>query len=145
MSGQEKIQSVMIHILSEGVRGCGTSLEMRHLLHCFHPLSSLAPSQAESVRILLDAFQKAPSSFEDCIGLARKQFEEHYHNMIAQMVFTFPPDYKTSEGQPFWSGPKRCPKPITFDPSDVSGVYEHRYTHVSAQYDALITSQHMIN
>ena len=113
---------------------------MRRLLNCFHPLSSPTPSQAESVRILLDAFQKGPSSFDDCIGLARKQFEEHYHNMIAQMVFTFPPDYKTSEGQPFWSGPKRCPKPIKFDPSDVSGVYVHRHTHVSAQFDALINS-----
>lgn len=81
-------------------------------------LSQDSMQSAESVRILLDAFQKGPSSFDDCIGLARKQFEEHYHNMIAQMVFTFPPDYKTSEGQPFWSGPKRCPKPIKFDPSD---------------------------
>ena len=26
----------------------------------------------------------------------------------------------TSSGQPFWSGPKRCPKPIIFDPTEVS-------------------------
>ena len=26
----------------------------------------------------------------------------------------------TSSGQPFWSGPKRCPKPLVFDPCDVS-------------------------
>ena len=25
---------------------------------------------------------------------------------------------KTSTGQPFWSGPKRCPKALDFDPED---------------------------
>ena len=84
------------------------------------------------MRILVEAFNKAPSSFEDCIALARKQFEEHYHNVIAQMVFTFPPDYKTTEGQPFWSGPKRCPKPITYDLTDVSSVRMHMVLQFSA-------------
>ena len=26
----------------------------------------------------------------------------------------------TSSGQPFWSGPKRCPHPVEFDPCEVS-------------------------
>lgn len=30
-------------------------------------------------------------------------------------MFNFPPDQTTSSGQPFWSGPKRCPQPLTFD------------------------------
>lgn len=30
----------------------------------------------------------------------------------------FPADHKDKEGQPFWSGPKRCPSPITFNEKD---------------------------
>jgi ubiquitin-activating enzyme E1 len=30
----------------------------------------------------------------------------------------FPPDAKTKEGSPFWSGPKRCPSPIEFSVED---------------------------
>ena len=69
-------------------------------------------------------------------------FEEHYHNMIAQMLHVFPADYLTKEGALFWSGPKRCPKVAKFDRDDVSwvfcdlyisflvGVYVHTYVTV---------------
>lgn len=42
-------------------------------------------------------------------------FQEQYSNQIRQLLFNFPPDQLTSTGQSFWSGPKRCPDPITFD------------------------------
>ena len=29
----------------------------------------------------------------------------------------------TSNGLPFWSGSKRCPHPLTFDPNNVSSVW----------------------
>jgi ubiquitin-activating enzyme E1 len=29
-----------------------------------------------------------------------------------------PSDQVTSSGQPFWSGPKKCPKPLDFDPNN---------------------------
>lgn len=35
-----------------------------------------------------------------------------------QLIHCFPPDHKTDQGQPFWSGPKRCPEPIKFNPAD---------------------------
>lgn len=59
-----------------------------------------------------------PHNFEDCVKWARNHFEEQYHNQIAQLLFNFPPDQLTSNGQLFWSGPKRCPKPIKFNPDD---------------------------
>ena len=34
------------------------------------------------------------------------------------MVHSFPADHKTENGQPFWSGPKRCPNPEKFNPND---------------------------
>lgn len=51
----------------------------------------------------------------DCVKWARIHFQEQYSNQISQLLFNFPPNQQTSSGQPFWSGPKRCPEAITFD------------------------------
>ncbi|KAI0732993.1 ubiquitin activating enzyme [Fomitopsis betulina] len=59
-----------------------------------------------------------PLTFEECIIWARLQFEERYNNAIRQLLFSLPKDAVTSTGQPFWSGPKRAPDPLTFDSND---------------------------
>lgn len=59
-----------------------------------------------------------PESYEDCIKWARLQFEKQYNNAIQQLLYNFPKDAKTSTGQPFWSGPKRAPDPLKFDPNN---------------------------
>lgn len=59
-----------------------------------------------------------PESFDDCVEWARKQFEKQYNNAIQQLLYNFPKDSKTSSGQPFWSGPKRAPDPLQFDPNN---------------------------
>lgn len=46
---------------------------------------------------------------------ARFHFEENFSSQIKQLLFNFPKDQVTSTGQPFWSGPKRCPEPSVFD------------------------------
>ncbi|XP_063225748.1 ubiquitin-like modifier-activating enzyme 1 [Bacillus rossius redtenbacheri] len=56
-----------------------------------------------------------PYSFEDCITWARCHWQEQFNDQIRQLLFNFPPDQLTSSNQPFWSGPKRCPKPLVFD------------------------------
>lgn len=61
-----------------------------------------------------------PISFDACIAWARLKFEENYNNNIRQLLFSLPEDAVTSSGQPFWSGPKRAPKALTFDLKDVS-------------------------
>jgi ubiquitin-activating enzyme E1 len=63
-------------------------------------------------RALID---ERPHSFVDCVKWARFHFEENFSNQIKQLLFNFPRDQQTSGGQPFWSGPKRCPDPIMFD------------------------------
>lgn len=45
-------------------------------------------------------------------------WENQYSNQIKQLLYNFPPDQQTTSGAPFWSGPKRCPEPLEFDPSD---------------------------
>lgn len=68
---------------------------------------------------IMDGIRKsvteAPTSFDDCIEWARMHFEDQFTNQIKQLLFNFPPDQTTSSGLAFWSGPKRCPKPIAFD------------------------------
>lgn len=67
----------------------------------------------ETVRkVLVD---NKPSSFEDCVVYARNLWQDNYSNNIQQLLYNFPPDQVTSSGAPFWSGPKRCPHPLTFD------------------------------
>lgn len=38
--------------------------------------------------------------------------------MIAQLLYSFPLDHKTESGQYFWSGPKRPPQVIEYNPKD---------------------------
>jgi len=63
-----------------------------------------------------------PKNFEDCIAWARLLFQELFHNTIKQLLYNFPPDQQTTSGQPFWSGPKRCPHPLMFDPIDETHI-----------------------
>ncbi len=65
-------------------------------------------------KILVD---ERPANFEECVNWARLFFQELFHNQIAQLLFNFPADQTTSSGALFWSGPKRCPKPLDFDPA----------------------------
>ncbi|XP_054164273.1 ubiquitin-like modifier-activating enzyme 1 isoform X2 [Oppia nitens] len=70
----------------------------------------------ESVKRALG--EDRPQNFQDCIKWARLNFEEQYVNQIKQLLYNFPPDSLTNSGVPFWSGPKRCPHPLVFDPNN---------------------------
>eukprot|EP00184_Porphyridium_aerugineum_P006310 CAMPEP_0184706368 /NCGR_PEP_ID=MMETSP0313-20130426/36723_1 /TAXON_ID=2792 /ORGANISM="Porphyridium aerugineum, Strain SAG 1380-2" /LENGTH=1155 /DNA_ID=CAMNT_0027167921 /DNA_START=364 /DNA_END=3832 /DNA_ORIENTATION=+ len=65
-----------------------------------------------------DAVVVRPHSFDDCVVWARLTFEELFSSSIRQLLHVFPPDMLDSNGIPFWSGTKRAPKPVTFDPND---------------------------
>lgn len=68
-------------------------------------------------RLLSSLITERPRNFADCVRWARLRFQELFHNQILQLLYNFPSDSLTSSGQPFWSGPKRAPHPIEFDPS----------------------------
>eukprot|EP01111_Echinosteliopsis_oligospora_P018356 TRINITY_DN8368_c0_g1_i1.p1 TRINITY_DN8368_c0_g1~~TRINITY_DN8368_c0_g1_i1.p1 ORF type:complete len:1024 (-),score=345.47 TRINITY_DN8368_c0_g1_i1:36-3107(-) len=59
-----------------------------------------------------------PYNFDQCIIWARLKFEEMFTNQIQQLLHNFPKDMVTSNGAPFWSGPKRAPTPLKFNPED---------------------------
>lgn len=70
-----------------------------------------------------------PLTFEECIAWARLQFEDKFANDIKQLLASLPRDAVTSTGQPFWSGPKRAPDPLTFDPEEVRSSVLMRAMH----------------
>ncbi|CAL5060894.1 unnamed protein product [Urochloa decumbens] len=62
-------------------------------------------------------------TFEDSITWARLRFEDYFSNRVKQLTFTFPEDASTSMGAPFWSAPKRFPRPLQFSATDSSHVH----------------------
>ncbi|VDN08050.1 unnamed protein product [Thelazia callipaeda] len=59
-----------------------------------------------------------PNRPEDCIIWARKNFQEFFHNAIAQLLYMFPSDQVTEQGVKFWSGSKRCPHVLDFNQNE---------------------------
>lgn len=48
------------------------------------------------------------------------KFYSNYRNNIKQLLYTYPLDAKTKNGDPFWKLPKRPPTAIEqFDPEDI--------------------------
>ena len=75
-------------------------------------------------------------SVEDCIKWARIQFENQFNNAIQQLLYNFPKDSTTTTGTPFWSGPKRAPDALKFDPDNkfhwgfiVAGANLHAFNY----------------
>ncbi|CAN9512024.1 unnamed protein product [Ophioblennius macclurei] len=67
-----------------------------------------------------EAGGQRPRSWEDCVSWARCKWETLYNNDIRQLLHCFPPEEVTESGLPFWSGTKRCPHPLTFDPNNTT-------------------------
>ena len=62
---------------------------------------------------------KGPKNFDDCIDYAIAKFYKYYRDDVMQLLYTYPLDAKTKNGEPFWRLPKRPPTPIAkFDPED---------------------------
>jgi len=78
--------------------------------------STLQLSKLKRIRRLSEL--RAAGTFEKCIIFAVMELQDKFHDTIAQLLHTFPVDHITSEGTLFWSGPKRAPAPIRFDPDD---------------------------
>uniref|UniRef100_A0A7N0VEH5 E1 ubiquitin-activating enzyme n=1 Tax=Kalanchoe fedtschenkoi TaxID=63787 RepID=A0A7N0VEH5_KALFE len=61
--------------------------------------------------------------FQDCITWARLKFEDYFADRVKQLTYTFPEDATTSTGAPFWSPPKRFPRPLQFSVDDPSHLH----------------------
>jgi ubiquitin-activating enzyme E1 len=100
----EQIQAASTYVADP--QGC---LEKIMVLPGQQPLDALSVLKTVLVT-------QRPRSFQDCLQWAREQFEDMFVNQIKQLLHNFPPEQKTQSGTPFWSGTKRCPHPLQFDP-----------------------------
>ncbi|XP_068014108.1 ubiquitin-like modifier-activating enzyme 7 [Melanerpes formicivorus] len=64
------------------------------------------------------SLQERPQNWQDCVHWAHRHWQSCYHNAIAQLLHTFPPEHESSPGVPFWTGDRICPHPLTFDPDN---------------------------
>ncbi|XP_075369861.1 ubiquitin-like modifier-activating enzyme 7 isoform X1 [Mycteria americana] len=75
-----------------------------------------------------------PRDWQDCVRWAHRHWQSRYHDAIAQLLHTFPPEHETSPGVPFWVGDRSCPHPLTFDPNnDTHLEYILAAAHLFAQ------------
>ncbi|XP_013924940.1 PREDICTED: ubiquitin-like modifier-activating enzyme 1 [Thamnophis sirtalis] len=69
----------------------------------------------ERLNLVKMSLQEQPQCWRDCVAWARKLWERLFCHDILQLLYNFPPEYKTSSGFPFWSGSNRCPHQLQFD------------------------------
>lgn len=74
--------------------------------------------QPDQIKQIHSNLVDRPLGFDQCIAWARLKFEEDYASEIKQLLHSLPRDLVTKEGVPFWSGPKRAPNPIAFNPDN---------------------------
>jgi ubiquitin-activating enzyme E1 len=63
---------------------------------------------------------KATVDFSACVQLARDKFDALFDHSIRDLMSMFPKDHLDTHGQPFWSGPKRAPDHLVFNPDEPS-------------------------
>uniref|UniRef100_A0A5K4EB59 Putative clathrin coat associated protein ap-50 n=1 Tax=Schistosoma mansoni TaxID=6183 RepID=A0A5K4EB59_SCHMA len=59
-----------------------------------------------------------PSTWNECLYLARDKFQHYFNHKARQLLHSFPIDTKLSDGSPFWQFPKRPPKSIEYSITD---------------------------
>ncbi|BAP70831.1 ubiquitin-activating enzyme E1 1 [Kluyveromyces marxianus] len=82
-----------------------------------------APDAKGILESISDCLNNRPYNFEDCVKWARLEFEKKFNHDIKQLLYNFPKDATTSNGDPFWSGPKRAPEPLEFDINNPDHFY----------------------
>ncbi|ACO62884.1 predicted protein, partial [Micromonas commoda] len=73
-------------------------------------------------RIHAGLVSERPYEYSHCVSWAAARFREYFALLPNTMLKNFPPGQRTRDGSPFWSGTKRVPAPIAFDPNTPSHV-----------------------
>ena len=76
--------------------------------------STTAGTKSSLEKIANAIAMKKSADYAACVAQAKSKFNDYYDHSIRDLLSIFPKDHKDKEGSPFWSGPKRCPSPVTF-------------------------------
>jgi hypothetical protein len=83
---------------------------------------STAGLEERHLREALAALKKVPTTFDDCVQYARAKFDKFFVHDIEDLLHVYPPERLNADGAPFWSLPKRAPKPLRFDTTNKTHV-----------------------
>ncbi|XP_055389044.1 ubiquitin-like modifier-activating enzyme 1, partial [Condylostylus longicornis] len=84
---------------------------------CSEGTTATQRERLEKIHDLLATLKGGPT-MAICVSKAVALFVNYFDHQIAQLLHTFPLDHLTSGGLPFWSGPKRPPQRLQFNPND---------------------------
>ncbi|UKJ90616.2 ubiquitin-activating enzyme E1 [Theileria orientalis] len=74
---------------------------------------------SERLELILSVLKAMGSNTKhELLKISAELFNNFFVNEIRQLLHSFPPDHLMSDGQKFWSPPKRCPTPLKFDTRD---------------------------
>lgn len=75
------------------------------------------PAAASVVLQQVDAALRTwPKTEDDCIRRARLLYHEFFTETFHQLLYNIPLDKRNEDGTPFWSGAKKPPTPLSFQP-----------------------------
>jgi ubiquitin-activating enzyme E1 len=89
---------------------------------CINEMSSIEKSEALTDINLFTVKYNTHKDITKCAEWAVDMFMDNYCNNIKLLITTFPPDHEVTPGVKFWSGGKRCPKPIEFDINNMTHI-----------------------
>eukprot|EP00792_Barthelona_sp_PAP020_P005354 TRINITY_DN2611_c0_g1_i1.p1 TRINITY_DN2611_c0_g1~~TRINITY_DN2611_c0_g1_i1.p1 ORF type:complete len:989 (+),score=316.32 TRINITY_DN2611_c0_g1_i1:27-2969(+) len=73
----------------------------------------------DDLKVVLENCVEHPiCTFADCVNWAFLLFNEWFTAKMKNILHFYPADHKHPSGLPYWSGSKRCPIVINFDPSN---------------------------
>ena len=73
------------------------------------------------------------NDYDKLIEYAVKKYTDNFDFRIQQLLYNFPPDYKTEEGKPFWSGSKKLPHNIPYNSNDeLAFLFVKSYVHITS-------------
>ena len=96
---------LLLHHPSTLSYSCQTQIKASAICALFNNLKIIK-------KLLVD---EKPSSFIDCVKLARNKFEDLFNYNIKALITKYPKDHKTDNGCEFWGGSYRFPSSIEYD------------------------------
>ncbi|XP_055485740.1 ubiquitin-like modifier-activating enzyme 7 isoform X4 [Psammomys obesus] len=79
--------------------------------------SSLSDRDRTLLQQVLGVRRTRPRAWRDCVVWALGHWQLCFHDSILEQLRRFPSDKVLDDGTLFWSGSKKCPRPLRFDPN----------------------------
>lgn len=113
--GRDKFNGLFVDGPSDLVSYLDNTAAFNHRMKTTETTSTFVSALQKNIDLI--KFKKE-ANIDLCVAFAKDQFNAYFDYGIQDLLSTFPKDAKDKEGNPFWSGPKRCPTAITFDASN---------------------------